>query len=475
MTILTLSLLASSCIGAQETPNLRRIYSQSAKYHGPGRNPVIVIPGVLGSRLVDSESGVVVWGSFARGFADPGKSEGARLIALPMREGAELEELRDDVTPDGVLDRLKLSVLGLPVELKAYFEILSALGAGGYADQTLGEAGAVDYGSDHYTCFQFDYDWRRDNVENARRLHEFILERKAYVREERRKSTGVDDPDIKFDIVAHSMGALLLQYYLRYGDADLPADGSPPKITWAGAKSVERVVVVAPPHAGSIQAFKELIGGTKLGGPLPTYPSAIVGTFPATYQLLPRSRHHAILDGDNTYKPIDIYDPVLWETRGWGLASPAADGLLQKLLPDVTDPADRRRIAVDHQRKSLDRARKFHEAIDSPASPPSGLAFMLIAGDALLTPARVAIHGEGKLEMMDAQPGDGTVLRSSALMDERVGSAWSPELVSPHQWSQVVFLFEDHIGLTKSPAFTDNVLYWLLEAQRVRTASHTEK
>ena len=81
--------------------------------------------------------------------------------------------MRDEVRPDGVLDRVRLKLVGVPVELRAYVNILATLGVGGYRDQLLGEAGAVDYGSLHYTCFQFDYDWRRDNVENAKRLAEY--------------------------------------------------------------------------------------------------------------------------------------------------------------------------------------------------------------------------------------------------------------------------------------------------------------
>ena len=52
------------------------------------------------------------------------------------------------------------------------------------------------------------------------------------------------------------------------------------------------------------------------------------------------------------------------------------------------------------------------------------------------------------------------------LMDERVGDYRTPNLVSPIKWSNVTFLFTDHLGLTKSPAFSDNVLFILLEEPR---------
>ncbi|TFG77481.1 MAG: hypothetical protein E4H21_03260, partial [Thermodesulfobacteriales bacterium] len=66
-------------------------------------------------------------------------------------------------------------------------------------------------------------------------------------------------------------------------------------------------------------------------------------------------------------------------------------------------------------------------------------------------------------KITDYEPGDGTVTRSSALMDERAGGIWTPHLKSPVNWSNVMFLFTDHLGLTKDPAFSDNVLYLLLE------------
>jgi hypothetical protein len=51
-------------------------------------------------------------------------------------------------------------------------------------------------------------------------------------------------------------------------------------------------------------------------------------------------------------------------------------------------------------------------------------------------------------------------------MDERVVSDLKTRLVSPIQWAQVLFVFSDHLGITKDPAFTDNLLYFLLESPR---------
>ena len=55
-------------------------------------------------------------------------------------------------------------------------------------------------------------------------MHEFILDRAEYVRQQRTEQYGSSGP-VKFDIVAHSMGGLIARWYLRYGRADLQADG----------------------------------------------------------------------------------------------------------------------------------------------------------------------------------------------------------------------------------------------------------
>jgi hypothetical protein len=453
-------------------PDLGAIYGAAARREEPGRNPVIVIPGILGSRLRDGGTGRLVWGAFSGDYADPRDDDGARLIALPMKPGVPLSELRDAVHPDGALDRVRLRVLGLPVSVSAYRNILAVLGVGGYRDDTLGRSGAIDYGDAHFTCFQFDYDWRRDLAESARRLGDFIRQRRRYVQAELEARYGVANADVRFDIVAHSMGGLVARYFLRYGSQDLPADGSEPEITWEGARYIGRVILIGTPNAGSLDALFELVDGTNLGPFIPRYPPAVLGTMPAVYQLLPRGRHRVLVDAANPADAYDdLYDPALWERQRWGLADRTQDRVLRQLLPEVANAAERRLIALDHQRKSLDRARAMARALDAPATLPAGLQLFLIAGDSTPTEAVASVDSaSGALRVVRTAPGDGTVLRSSALLDERVGSAEQGRVVSPIPWTQVFFLFSDHLGLTRDPEFVDNVLYLLLEDARPRLA-----
>ena len=55
-----------------------------------------------------------MWGSFSGTYANPETPDGARLVALPMRQGAALDQLHDGVRPDGVRDRMKVEFVGLP-------------------------------------------------------------------------------------------------------------------------------------------------------------------------------------------------------------------------------------------------------------------------------------------------------------------------------------------------------------------------
>jgi len=453
----------TACAWRQPSADLALIYNAAAQHHGPDRNPIIAIPGILGSSLLDVPSGVSAWGAFEPGAANPANPDGARMIALPIRD-EKLSRLSDEVEPAGVLEKVHIELAGIPIDIQAYAGILSTLGAGGYRDRALGLAGEIDYGDRHFTCFQFAYDWRRDNVESARKLRDFILEQREYVRAEYRERFGVDEPNVRFDIATHSMGGLVTRYFLMYGGQDLPADGSLPELTWEGAELVERVVLIGTPNAGSATAFRELVEGSQLAPVLPYYSPALMGTFPSVYQLLPRPRHRPVVFDGDAKQPVDILEPAVWERMGWGLAAPSEAGMLEVLMPEIADAAERREIAIRVQGRMLSRAKDFMRALDRPAQLPSHVKLYLVAGDAEQTPQRVSVSSvDGRIDGIETGAGDGTVLRSSVLLDERVGNPWQPQLVTPLGFHSVLLLPNDHLGLTRNEIFRDNLLFWLLE------------
>ncbi len=253
------------------------IYDKSGAYHGPERFPVIIVPGILGSRLQNVISGKLLWGAFDGTAADPSRADQLREIALPIGKGDErLIELTDDAVPVGVLDRARVNALFLPYELRIYAGIMRTLVVGGCIDEELHRAGALKFDSDEHTCFQFPYDWRRDNVDSARALARFIELRTGAVAGQWERRFGIRNRPVKFDIVAHSMGGLLVRYYLMYGAQDLPSDGSLPKLTWEGAEHVDKVVLVATPNAGSTLVLKYLVEGRRFGLLMPHYPPSLL-------------------------------------------------------------------------------------------------------------------------------------------------------------------------------------------------------
>ncbi|MEM9347854.1 MAG: hypothetical protein AAGB26_14685 [Planctomycetota bacterium] len=455
-----LLLLLAGCSVASR-PDLGAIYDEAAQNIGPQRNPVIVIPGILGSRLEEPGLKTPVWGAFTYGAADPDRPDGARLVALPMGKGKPLSELRDTVVPTTVLDSVEIDVALLVrgLEIDAYDEIIKTLAAGAYRDETieLAMSGPVNQGG-HFTCFQYAYDWRRDIAEQAAALDERIRDAQAAAKE----GFDLDEPP-RVDIVAHSMGGLVLRYYLRYGTQTLPDDGSLPELNWAGAERIERAIIIGTPNAGSVLSLKQLVEGVNYVGLItPTYRPAVLGSMPSIYQLLPRVRHARVVD-EATGEPIDFFDAGVWRKYGWGLADPGDARTRRWLLPDVEDADERDAIAFEHLQKCLARAEQTFRALDKPADPPEHLRLVLYAGDVDETPDVLSVDKQGNVRIKSYTPGDGTVTRASTLMDERVGRGYVPRVQSPIQWDHVQFILADHIGLTSDPSFSNNVLYELLE------------
>ena len=195
-------------------------------------------------------------------------------------------------------------------------------------------------------------------------------------------------PDLRFNILAHSMGGLIARYAASYGDADLPEDGIEPKPTWAGASDINKIIMLGTPNEGSADAFATLLDGYSVTeGLRPRIPllnklsREDIFTGPSVFQLLPHRVAARFLDENLKPIEIDLYDPKVWRQYGW---SP------------VNDPDYRRRFVKGEVRGDnapfhggsleeldayfamvLNRARRFHEALDADSenSPVQLLAF----------------------------------------------------------------------------------------------------
>ena len=99
--------------------------------------------------------------------------------------------------------------------------------------------------------------------------------------------------------------------------------------------------------------------------------------------------------------------------------------------------------------------------------PPPGLSIKLVIGDNHPTASQVTVSRDpARATVTEFGDGDGTVLRASALSDQRDDATWLPTLRTPLGFDQALFIQDTHKGLTDNSTFTDNVLFWLLEDPR---------
>ena len=224
--------------GAHRKPNMERIFAVAREQKG--KRPIIIIPGILGSELVNSETGERVWPSLFRSSDDG--------LTLPI--SPDLKANRDKLVPKKIVTSLRFSRL-IP-EVYIYHNLLEALRKyGGYSE---GDWDNPAEGGDRDTFYVFAYDWRRDNVESAQLLVRRIADLKRKL----------GRPDLRFNIVAHSMGGLVARYAARYGDADLLPEGSAYTPNWAGAEHISKIFMFGTPNEGSADAFATLLEGYSL-------------------------------------------------------------------------------------------------------------------------------------------------------------------------------------------------------------------
>lgn len=442
-------------------PHGKAVYTEVMKkafrYEGPARNPVIVIHGLLGSQLTEQRTGINIWGQFSLTEMLAG-NKFARL-AHPMKEKMPLAKLVSDVRPSGLLSKSHIRVLGFSFDYEGYEILVHALAKAGYVPDTM----PLPEGKHFYSQFVFYYDWRRDISENAVLLKKFIEEKKAYLNEKYKELYGVDDYEIHFDLVAHSMGGLLARYFMRYGGNALPErELELPRLTWEGAKYVDRIVIIATPNAGYPDTLVELTEGLRLAPAAPVYPKAVIGTFPSYYQMLPNMETNSVVDA-KTGKPVNCFNLETWVKYRWGLADPDADEWFRLLLPDVKTPEERQRIVRDHLDKCLSRARQFKRAMQIPATTPENVSVYLFAGDSILTNSVLAVDPEsGSVSVARRDAGDGKIPVMSVRQDLRTAGEVLPFLKSPIAWTGIYHLPGGHMGIMNSGVFESNLFFLLL-------------
>ncbi|WP_400162209.1 lipase/acyltransferase domain-containing protein [Brevibacillus sp. TJ4] len=228
--------------------------------------PVVLIPGIGGTRLLMEERGEVseIWlgaDEIIGGIGDP--THRRALTLTPVRNGSvDVQPLNpgirvfpeEDDNGFRAIEYLSYDFQGVTEQ---YYSMVKELESQGYVKGQ--------------TLFAMPYDWRYSNATNARYLKERIDQALA--------SSGAR----QVQLVAHSMGGLLARETLLSN------------VSYQS--KVHRIIYMGTPFLGSPRAYQALKFGYDFGIPLVFHEDTgkqIAEFSPAVYELLPSKKHHSL-------------------------------------------------------------------------------------------------------------------------------------------------------------------------------------
>lgn len=447
------------CATPETKPDLRRLY-QGANLAAE-QPPLIVIPGIMGSKLRDTGTGEVVWpGSLwnlvSNKFDVLAFDIDAQTLA-PKPNALEAFDITDTAAGHDFYNRL----------------IETLEGYGDFKRTTAGTPVKDPYERHFYVL---PYDWRRDNVQTARQLDALIDQiRKDYGR-----------PDLKVDIVAHSMGGLVSRYFLRFGTDDVLGNGDI-QVSMKGAEKINRLILLGTPSLGSANTIRGFVEGEKI---VRTVAPETLATMASAYQLLPHTMRKPLIgiDGrplrqkpeDPSSPEVDLFDPASWRAFHWSVYDPEVE---QRVIAASASPAEgaaRIKTLQAFFDRSLVRAGRFQHALALP-QPDSSVKLIVFGADCALTPSRVLVEQEGdrrvprfapdeikapmpgkKYDLLMLEPGDGRVVKPSLLGRQSIDPTVQGSRGGSFPIAFSFFLCEDHDQLTNNINFQDNLLNALL-------------
>ena len=384
---------------------------------------------------------------------------------------------RDDLIPGKIIETLRLARV-LP-EVYVYRDLLEALR--NYAGYREGDWNNPGPDGSKDTFYVFAYDWRKDNVANAIEL----LQRMERLKE------NLHQPNLRFNVIAHSMGGLIARYAAMYGNQDLPADDSLPTLNWSGAQHISKIVMIGVPNEGSADAFATLVEGYSITEGLRrrvpllnklTAEDAV--RTPSVFQLLPHEGAAKFLDANLKVIPLDLYDPQVWKKYSW---TPLfSDTFRRHYSNHQTAGGDSQLVQEgdldEYLAATLKRTRQFHRALDAGINVSPPIMLLAIGGDCeetlnspvimrdmkdsrwvtLIRPREFKNASGAKLSKRQVteamyEPGDGRVTRQS-LLGETVLRVSGQETPVRLPLTYAVFGCDLHGQLQRNKTLQDNAL-----------------
>ena len=445
---LLLAVLISSCTMVFRKPDLTRLYMSADHADQP---PVIFLHGAFGSKLRDKVTKEEVWpGTLSNVlFGDQ------RRLAIEINRETLLPQT-DLLEPYALFDELAGRGFYRPI-------INTLTSAGDYVPTELG----TPSGGMSRRLYTFIYDWRLDISTNAAKLAEFI--------DQIRRDFG--DQHLKVDLVAHSMGALVARYFIRYGATDV-LDADINVVPGYGTDKIRKLIMLGPPNSGTVSGLQNSMMGFQFG--LRRIRPDIFATMPSTYQTLPHPDRDWVIDIHGQGFDRSLYDASAWREFGWGIFN---SDLHQKIRSDFSSELEFERYldTLDSfLEKNLIRGKRLHRALSLPFGT-ADVQYIVFGGDCVLTAARCLVEEiNGELltrlhpsavvnrqpgvdyERLMLEPGDGMVTKSSAQARNSMDLAPLNHQLGDFPLAYSIFLCERHMDLTRNSSFQDNLLNILL-------------
>lgn len=360
---------------------------------------VVVVPGIMGSRLADAD-GTEVWGPSGAALLEGIRTFGGSVKRLALPRGVLDGHPGDGVRPSGVMRDVH-GLPGLSPLVEGYTDLLKWL----EEHFTLRRRPSGDDAPANLVPFA--YDWRLSCRYNAALLGERVAREL-----ERWRAAG--NPEAKVVFLCHSMGGLVARQYVELG---------------GGAEVTRRVITLGTPYRGSLDALLYLVNGLRLnelrrgaGRLVRLDLTRFARSLPSLHQLTP---DYACLEGVPGQPGLRYAREV-----------PGLPGVDEELLAD---------------------AGRFHEALrESGTGAAYGVEYVPVSGVLQPTPTTAELTGasEDRRRLAELLTIDG--------VDEG-GDGRVPRLSSAHVgWGRPAYTpWEQHGSLQNNPAVRWAVWGWL--------------
>jgi pimeloyl-ACP methyl ester carboxylesterase len=237
---------------------------------------IVIVPGYMGSKLRDRNTGEIVW------LDIPG------LLQNPFKIGDAIDTMlkkmsypNDDLEPAGILD----DVLIAPpwVKQEQYGRLIEKLREWKY------KIDPQDIRPGDLAAYTFSYDWRQDNRISARQLGRAI------------EGWQQRHPGAKAWLIAHSNGGIISRWYIQQE---------------GGRDHVGKLLLMGSPWDGAPKSIRVLMEGMEVLGlkkfnlwNLGPRMKSLIRSFPSFYQLIPLANPF-LRDEDN--EVVNLYEDSSW-------------------------------------------------------------------------------------------------------------------------------------------------------------------